>query len=474
VLQWIVTRLRALESDDLVAAVFLRLLGIVYIVSFASFLSQIVALVGSHGIAPAAEWMVPVRARGIAGFVSFPTLFWFGINDGLLKAACVMGCVAGLVLVSGWFSRVAAGVCWLLYLSIVTVGQPFSNFQWDALLLEAGFLALFLGVPLTTYAYRFLLFRLMFESGAVKLLSRDENWRNLHALRFHFLTQPLPNPLAYYAHRLPARMLDGMTATTLLLELLTPFLLFAPRRLRFIAGVCFMLLQILILLTGNYAFFNLLTLALCFWAFDNRMFEPLKGFLRPRAVSIQCRFVHRVAEVCVGVVIVIALVDTIGLLLPAVPAPVEPIVRLASSFGIVNRYGLFAVMTTTRTELVIEGSEDGVNWRAYEFRYKPGELHRALPVVAPYQPRLDWQMWFAALGSYNDNLWVGGLLRGLLLGDSAIEALLLPSPFQKPPTMIRVLAYDYQFTTPAERSRTGAVWERRLLGTWFGPASLKH
>ncbi len=159
-------------------------------------------------------------------WLAVPTLFWFGISDGLLKGTCIAGCVSGLVLLSGRFTRAAAFVCWLLYLSIVSVGQPFSNFQWDALLLECGFLALFLGVPLTAYAYRLLLFRLMFESGLVKMLSHDPTWRNLTALRFHFLTQPLPDPLAYYAYRLPGRVLDGMTVIALAVELVAPFLLF--------------------------------------------------------------------------------------------------------------------------------------------------------------------------------------------------------------------------------------------------------
>ncbi len=189
------------------------------------------------------------------------------------------GCVAGLLLAAGIFQRLSAAVCWALYLSLVSIGQPFTAFQWDALLLESGFLALFAGAPWLVWAYRFLLFRLMFESGLVKLLSHDPNWRNLHALRFHFMTQPLPNPIAYYAYRAPAWMLDSMTAATLAIELGAPFLLFGPRVLRYAGAGLLMFLQVLIILTGNYAFFNLLALALCLWAFDDRTFAPLRKFL---------------------------------------------------------------------------------------------------------------------------------------------------------------------------------------------------
>jgi hypothetical protein len=356
---------------------------------------------------------------------------------------------------------------------LVSVGQPFTAFQWDALLLETGFLALFAGTRFIVWAYRFLLFRLMFESGLVKLLSGDPNWRNLHALRFHFMTQPLPNPLAYYVYRAPTWMLDSMTAVTLGIELLAPFLLFWPRLVRHIGAGLLMLIQVLILLTGNYAFFNFLALALCLWAFDDRTFAPLGRLLRRRVPAVRSRILAPALNTLVVVLIAMGAIQLIGMFAPGFERPFSKPLRLIAPFEIVNTYGLFAVMTTTRPEIVIEGSDDQVNWKEYSFRYKPGELHRELPQVAPHQPRLDWQMWFAALGEYQENEWVGGLMYRLMQGEAIVIGLMNPPPFVKPPRYMRALLYDYNFTTPAERARTGAVWQRRLLRTWFGPVALK-
>jgi hypothetical protein len=372
----------------------------------------------------------------------------------------------------GFVPRTAAAICFVLYLSLVTIGQPFMGFQWDALLLESGFLALFAGIPSLVWAYRFLLFRLMFESGAVKLLSHDANWRNLHALRFHFLTQPLPNPVAYYAYRAPAWMLDSATAATLAIELVCPFFLFGPRLLRRAAAAMLISLQILIILTGNYAFFNLLALALCLWALDDRTFAPLGRILRGRIRPVCLPLPRRALTAGLVLIVTLGAVQVIELFLPTGGRPLRRVLSLIAPFEIVNPYGLFAVMTTTRPEIVIEGSNDQTDWREYSFKYKPGELHRGLPFVAPYQPRLDWQMWFAALGTYEENSWVGGLMYRLMTGELKVLELMDPPPFPAPPRYLRALVYDYRFTTPEERARTGAVWQRTLLGTWYGPVSL--
>ncbi len=272
----------AARSDyELTEALFLRLLGLIYLAAFGSFWPQIVGLIGSHGIEPVARIMPAIRTElGARAFFDVPTVLWFGSSDAALLCCCIIGCLAALLLTAGVLPRLSAAICWGLYLSIVSVGQPFTGFQWDALLLESGFLALFAGTRWIVWAYRFLLFRLMFESGAVKLLSHDPTWRNLHALRFHFMTQPLPNPIAYYVYRFPAWLLDGMTAGTLIIELAAPFLLFGPRRVRRIGVGLLMLLQVLVLLTGNYAFFNLLSLALCLWGLDDGVFAPLAPILR--------------------------------------------------------------------------------------------------------------------------------------------------------------------------------------------------
>ncbi len=454
-------------SFELTEALFLRLLGLTYLCAFGSLWPQILGLTGSQGIAPAANLMTAMRAQlGARAFFYTPSLFWINTSDNALTLFCGLGCVCGMLLLAGFLSRWMAAACFVLYLSIASVGQPFTSFQWDALLLEAGFLALFAGAPWLVWTYRLLLFRLMVESGLVKLTSGDPNWRNLHALRYHFMTQPLPNPIAYYMYRAPNWLLDSLTAVTLAIELLAPFLLFFPRKLRIIGVVALIVLQVGILLTGNYAFFNLLALALCLWGLDDATFAPLSRLLRRRFPSGN---IPKSKAVVTGMNAALAALAIAGVLelIGHAPTFVQP-------FEIVNSYGLFAVMTTSRPEIVIEGSEDSANWKEYSFRYKPGNLHRGLPLVAPYQPRLDWQMWFAALGRYEGNSWVGSLMYRLLLGDVPVAALMDPAPFPKPPRYMRALIYEYDFTTPSERARSGAIWQRRLLGTWFGPVALKQ
>jgi uncharacterized membrane protein YphA (DoxX/SURF4 family) len=461
------------EPFPITETLFLRLLGFVYLTAFASLWPQVIGLIGSDGIVPASQLLTSLHTEGGSVLRDAPTLFWFGISNNGLLACCGIGCAASLVLAFGFYPRIAALACWGIYLSFTTIGQPFTAFQWDALLLEAGFLALFAGIPWLVWAYRFLLFRLMFESGLVKLTSGDPNWHSFHALRFHFMTQPLPNPLAYYVYRLPDWMLDAMTFGTLVIELIAPILLFCPRRVRHIGGAALMFLQVLILLTGNYAFFNLLALALCLWAFDDRMFAPLARWLRRKASSVTHRPLRRGLGLALALIVLIGAIQVLSMLQPGLGRTLSRPFSFLAPWQIVNTYGLFAVMTTTRPEIVIEGSNDAEHWKEYTFRYKPGPLHRGLPLVAPYQPRLDWQMWFAALSDYPQNRWVGSLIYRLLTGARAVNQLLDTPPFPQPPRYMRALLYDYRFTTSHERSQTGAVWTRTLQGTWFGPVSLR-
>jgi hypothetical protein len=461
-------------------ALFLRLLGLIYIAAFGSLLPQITGLIGSHGVVSAVHLMQAVRSEmGTAAYRQVPSLFWFFLSDNALVAFCIIGCIAGCLIVLGVFSRLAATVCFVLYLSIVTVGAPFLNFQWDALLLEAGFLAMFSGAGWLVWGYRLLLLRLMFESGFVKLASHDPNWRNFHALRFHFMTQPLPNPLAYYADRIPGSVLDGMAAITLFIEFAAPVMLWFPRRIRYTGAALIVLLQIAILLTGNYAFFNWLTIALCVWALDDEFLVHWTRLLqwRPvqlRGLSVGTTYLRAFGNVCVACLIGLGVIQFLNAVGAGSITPGTSALADIGSFEIVNSYGLFAVMTSTRPEIVLEGSDDQVTWREYSFPYKPGNTHRTLPWVAPYQPRLDWQMWFAALDSYPSNTWVGGLMYGVMTGQSQVLGLLNPAPFQKPPRYMRALLYLYDFTTPDERRRTGAVWIRTLQGTWVGPVSLRQ
>ncbi len=473
----LLSRLSKPGSFQLTESLFLRLLGLVYLSAFASLWPQIVGLIGSHGVSPAMYYLDAVRRTYGAHPLSIvPSLFLFYSSDSALTAFCALGCLASVLLASGIVSRLASITCFILYLSIVTIGQPFLNFQWDALLLESGFLAIFAGAPWLVWEYRFLLFRLMFESGYVKLSSHDPNWRNLHALRFHFMTQPLPNPIAYYVYRAPGWLLDFSTLATLVIEFAAPFLLFGPRRVRLVGASLLIFLQVLILLTGNYAFFNYLTIALCLWAFEDRDFSPLSRILLwrfPRFVMPGAAGWRTAGNIAVAFMMILAGVQLLETVSPRFARPMADWTDFVGPFEIVNSYGLFAVMTTTRNEIIIEGSEDNQTWREYSFPFKPGNTHRGLPWVAPYQPRLDWQMWFAALGQYESNPWVAALLYRLMTGERSVLKLLDPAPFPSPPRYMRALLYRYDFTTPAERARTGAVWERQAVGAWFGPVSIK-
>jgi hypothetical protein len=279
-------------------------------------------------------------------------------------------------------------------------------------------------------------------------------------MQYHYETQPLPTPLAWWMHQLPAVFQKASTALVLLVELLIPVLFFAPRPVRRIAAWATIGLQVLILLTGNYTFFNWLTIALCLWLF----IEP--DAAAPRALP------HRALSATLAGFI--ALVSSL-LFLELFNGPMPPggaaILHAVAPLRLVNSYGLFAVMTTARLEIIVEGSSDGDQWRAYEFRDKPGDPLRAPPIVAPHQPRLDWQMWFAALGSYQQNRWFVSFMARLLEGDRAVTGLLKTNPFpQSPPKYIRARIFQYRFTHLGEPG----WWKREERGLYFPPVSLKN
>ena len=458
---------------------FLRLLGITYAFAFGSLGSQILGLVGSRGILHAVATMQAMhQALGRNAYWDVPTLLWLNMSDQALSWCCGLGVFFGLLLAVNFMTRLSAALCFVLFLSIASVGQPFTLFQWDALLLEAGFLAIFSGIPWLVWVYRFLVFRLMFESGMVKLLSGDPNWENLHALRFHFMTQPLPNPVAWYVHHFQPWLLDSLTGWTLVIELVAPFLLFMPRRIRHFGAWFMIALQLCIALTGNYAYFNLLTLALLILAFDDQSFRwaaKWLKWLRPGlqlAVLTRFKALRIVATGVLCVVIYLGALQILSLFAPVSANRFSAPFAWTGPFEIVNTYGLFAVMTTTRPEIVFEGSDDQATWQEYELPYKPGDVHRGLPVIAPLQPRLDWQLWFAALSSERQDPWVAALALRLLQGEPLVTRLFSKVPFQTPPRYIRAQRYLYTFTTPQERAQTGNVWNRTLLGPYLPALSV--
>ncbi|HYL76696.1 MAG TPA: lipase maturation factor family protein [Bryobacteraceae bacterium] len=446
--------------------IFLRILALIYLVAFSSFGMQITGLIGSRGILPAGRFLEAVSAAyGAQGYWMLPGVFWLAHGDVFLRGVCIAGAAISVVLFFGYLERAALVLLYILYLSLCTAGQDFMSFQWDMLLLEAGFLAIFLGSSkVVMLLFRWLLFRLTFLSGAVKLLSHDTSWSSLRAVSFHYMTQPLPTPLAWYMNQLPLGFQRFSTGVVFFIELAVPFLIFTPRRWRFFGAACLLFLQVVILLTGNYTFFNLLTMALCLFLFDDKALSGLR--LRSRAVRIRRGLVVTVA----AVILILSCLELCGVFF----ARDSSLLRFAAPFGIVNTYGLFAVMTTTRPEIIVQGSNDGVAWLDYEFKYKPGDLRQAPRWVAPHQPRLDWQMWFAALSPARSPAWFDNFMVRLLQGSPDVTALLAKNPFPGAgPKYVRALLFDYSFTDFATHRATGAWWQRKALGVYFPAISLE-
>jgi lipase maturation factor 1 len=468
--------------------IFLRLLAAIYLIAFASFAAQMLGLIGSRGITPAQDYLRQVAAGvGPIRYVALPTVFWWDSSDRVLEVAVYFGMVFSILALFGRRQRLALIACWVLYLSFMSATPVFLGFQWDELLLEAGFLAIFFarsawGLRVVAWLYRWLVFRLYFLSGYVKLGSHDPTWAHLTALEYHFHTQPLPTVIAWYADKLPRSILRAGTFGTLAIELGAPFLIFAPRRLRQAGAWAMLALQILIFLTGNYAFFNLLTMALIVFLFDDQALSFVSfRFVRfrrragPKPVARPSRAGKVVYAVLTVVLLTLGISRIFETVERGLPEPLLTLARVAGPFQIVNGYGLFANMTQTRPEIVVEGSDDGEHWQPYEFRYKPGPLDRAPRWVQPHQPRLDWQMWFAALGSYRDNPWFVGFVLRLLQGSPEVLGLLERNPFpDRPPRLIHAELYEYSFSDWETHRRTGAWWQRRFLGEYLPAVGLRQ
>lgn len=467
---------------------YLRLLGGVFLIAFTSLGRQVLGLYGSRGISPIRELMGSERLRGLGPqrFHLIPSVFWLGSSDKALVRACRAGQLLSLALMFNMAPRFTTALLWGLYLSYASAGREFLSFQWDVLLLEMGLLGV-LAAPsglrpgpgredasaLDVALFRLLVFRLYLGSGLSKLQSGDRTWRELTALRHYYETAPLPTRGGWYVHHLPLRVQKLSTAATLVLETAVPFLVFAPRRLRQLAFVLFNLLQASIIATGNYGFFNVQSIVLGFWLLDDEALSRVLPFqpaepARPRAVW------RTVAGTVVGApLLVLGASELLARFdLPRKrPRLLEQLSTRTRPFRSVNPYGLFSVMTVRRPEISIEGSEDGEEWREYTFRYKVSRPDQPPRQVAPHQPRLDWQMWFAALGSPPS--WFLSLLVRLMEGSPEVLALFAENPFpERPPRYVRALLYDYRMTDLETRRRTGEWWTRELLGLYVPPVAL--
>jgi hypothetical protein len=472
--------------------IFARVLGAIFLCAFVSLGVQIRGLAGEHGIMPAQQLLGNVwNQYDVKALWELPTLCWLNASDTMLIALCVVGAALSIVLACGVCPGPCALLLWALYLSLCWIATPFTNFQWDALLLETALTS----ALLLPWKWRpqwdrwrpvqqaglwllwWLLFRLMIESGAVKLSSHDPTWGSLTALDYHFETQPLPLWISWYASQIPDAILCLATFIMFLIELLAPLLILAPRRWRHGGAWALIALQLGIMVTGNYAFFNLLTIALCLLLFEDTAWPaPLSAWIKSATPTRNAW--TPLAWSLLGPVMALVFLITMQPLFSSMglirrwPAPFSILRGGVQSFLSFNGYGLFAVMTTSRHEISVEGSDDGEHWKEYEFRWKPGDLNERPRLVAPHQPRLDWQMWFAALSNFRDNPWFVRFLVRLLEGSPDVLGLLRTDPFPgHPPRYIRALVYDYHFTRVGDGHP--GWWKREFLGLYCPPITLQ-
>jgi len=511
--------------------IFLRALALIYLSAFYSLLFQIKGLIGPLGILPARQYLAAVAQQlGPERYWYAPSLYWISAaSSTMLMAITCIGLLASILAFFNLWPRLSFFICFVCFLSFVAASQVFSGYQSDGMLLEAGFLTLFFAprglLPgwaanqPPSRASWFLLqwewFRIYFESGMVKLASGDPQWRNFTAMDQYYQNGPLPTWIGWYAEHLPHRFHAATAAGTLALELVLVFMMFLPRRVRLI---CFFIVtpwQIGVILTANYTFLNYLVLSLGFLLLDDKFllrfvparlrptepepeFEPQSSSPRDHPLSLfasnpasttlsktaplatepphgpaerRRSFYWRIARTSVAAFLLIWIAYDTTAEMSAIPfrhipLPTQPIAAL-EPLRIANQYGLFAVMTRGRYEIEFQGSNDGANWTAYEFRYKPQALNEAPRIYAPYQPRFDWNLWFASLGDWRDNEIVPITEERLLLGDGDVLALFRSDPFpQLPPRYVRAVLWQYWFTSIDEKRSTGNWWRREFLGLY--------
>ncbi len=474
---------------------YLRSLGLIYLLAIASLWPQIHGLVGSEGILPVRDVVAAVHEQfGAGGWTRFPSILLINPGDVALHVLCAAGVLVSLGLILGYMPLACTVILWLLYLSLTTGGQVFLGFQWDNLLLEAGFLSIWIAPPVLrmdrhrrpqpSRLFLFLLyglvFRLMFASGWVKLASGDPSWRNLTALDYHYWTQPITVWTAWWVHKLPLGFHKVSCAVMFVIELVVPFLAFGPKACRRAAAALLVFLQVIIFATGNYGYFNLLSIVLCIPLVDDGVWQRLRRVTDTQDEEMPRSPSSRRLLLCRFPVFLFLLVMSLTVFggqvarRPVMPETLRQVYGAIAPFRTINGYGLFASMTKSRPEIEIQGSPDGIEWRTYTFRYKAGDPKRMPGFVAPHMPRLDWQMWFAALGDIRGNRWMIQFMARLLEGSEPVEHLLASNPFSDtPPKLMRAVRYEYRFSTIAEWRETGAWWVREEAGMYCPPVGLR-
>ena len=504
VVRWLFDSEHGLSNRLIPRWLFLRALGLIYFSAFYSLLFQMRGLIGPHGILPANDYLNAVAASlGPYGRFWFaPTLLWLSTSSQMLMALCWVGLITSLLIVLNFWPRGMLAICFVCFLSFVSAAGDFSSYQSDGMLLEAGFIALFFApggwrpdfgaMEAPSRASYFLLqwewFRIYFGSGVAKLASGDPEWRHFTAMDEYYQNGPLPTWIGWYVQHLPHWFHASTTLITLILELGLVWMMFLPRRWRI---VCFFIAtgwQIGVILTANYTFLNYLVLSLGVLLLDDRL---LSRFLPPawrRRVGRVTEepsgeqgkdeswwsdfrpYLHKLKTSATAVMLTwifyVTSAELLWMVLPTLPLPKTPVTAL-EPFRIANSYGLFAVMTRGRYEIEFQGTEDGVTWVAYPFRYKPQDLHTRPGIYAPYQPRFDWNLWFASLGSWREYPIVVNTEARLLSNDRDVLSLFAGNPFPgEPPRAVRAVLWQYWFTTMSEKRANGLWWRRQELGLY--------
>src|SRR5271163_4281350 len=465
----------------------LRALGLIYCSAFVSLLFQIRGLMGPAGILPAGRYLQAVAQSFGPGVRLWfaPTLLWLASGSHMLMAMCGTGLAASLLLTFNYWPRAMLWICFLCFLSFVSAAQDFSGYQSDGMLLEAGFLALFFAPPglrpglgydhPPSRASLFLLqwewFRIYFESGLVKLLSGDTEWRHLTAMDEYYQNGPLPTWIGWYIQHLPHWFHWTTALATLVMELAIVWMILLPRRWRIL---CFFIVtpwEIGVIFTANYTFLNYLVLTLGFLLLDDRFFSRWVKTGEPAEKPPSGQRVHTSIGTAVSAVLLtlvgyVTTVELISMVFGRLPLPMQPVTML-EPLRIANQYGLFAVMTRGRYEIEFQGSRDGQAWVAYPFRFKPQALDRAPGIYAPYQPRFEWNLWFASLGAWQQNPLVPRTEERLLVNGPDVLALFASNPFaSRAPRQVRAVLWQYWFTSIPQKRKTGDWWTRRLIGLY--------
>lgn len=463
---------------------FLRGLGLIFLSAFYSLAFQIHGLIGERGILPVDSYLHQASASlgAVARLWFVPTVLWINQSDTALSLIVVGGIVASVLLVFNICPRIAVALCTLLFLSCISGLQDFSSYQSDGMLLEAGFISFFFaprgarpGLGLDDPPSRFSLFmlrwewfRIYFESGLVKILSGDERWRNFTAMDDYYQNGPLPSWIGWYVQQLPHWYHVATVILTFVVELFLVWAVFLPRRFRIACFLVVTALQIGIIATANYAFLNYIVLLLGVLLLDDKALEciGLKMQAKPEPSSRSILY-RRTESVMLGIALYVTVTAFVMGQSDSILALPH---RLLSPFRIANAYGLFAVMTPARYEIEFQGSNDGKNWTAYRFRYKPQDVSERPGLYAPYQPRFDWNLWFASLASWQQNPWVVLTEQRLVDGSPSVLSLFRGDPFHgHPPAMVRTVLWQYWFTDVSTKARTGAWWRREEIGP-FSPS----